>query len=443
MSARPHWLARLADVRPGEGRAVAWAFVQFVLLMAALYAVRPLRDEMGIRSGVENMQWLFSGTFLGIVLVVPAYAWAVSRWSRRIVVPRVFTALALSMLACWLASRWLPGAAQPALSAIVFIWISVFNVLAVSVFWSLLVDLVEPEASRRLFGIVAAGGTVGAVLGPSLAGLLVTVVSPEALLLVAGGMLAAASVCTRRIDHALSGPRPDPAPVGGGMLHGFRLMLSNARLRGISGYLLCMTWISTILYFEQAHIVKASGLASAERTALFAWVDLAVNATAITVQTLLTGRIIRRAGLVTVLVLLPVISVAALGVLAVAPTLAVIVVVQVARRATNYALARPAREMLYTDVERDAKYKGKNVVDTVVYRGGDAVAGWAFRGLQLAGLSLSAIAWLGVPVALGWAVLGRRLGRDASTSASAAASASAPAPVAGPGPGPGTDPPPA
>lgn len=412
-------IARLVDVRPGEGRQVAWAFVQFLALLSALYIVRPLRDEMGIESGVDNMQWLFSGTFVAIVAVMPAYGWAVSRWPRRRLVPAVYLALALSMGGCFAVIEG--GLPTPRLAAAaVFVWISVFNVLVVSIFWSLLADLFAPEASRRLFGFIAAGGTIGALLGPTLAATLVHWLPPNQLLLIAAGFLALGAGAARKLDAAARDVTDAAsAPVGGGVFAGLKLLLRSPRMRGIAGYLLCMTWISTIVYFEQAHIIDAAITDRVERTSLFARIDLTVNVLTLGVQALLTGTIIVRAGLTVVLVALPLVSVGALGAVGTAPALGVVVVVQVIRRAVNFALAKPAREILFTDVDVESKYKTKNVIDTVVYRGGDAVAGWAFSGLLALGMGMSAIAWLGVPIALLWAGLGRRLGKDATPTGTA------------------------
>lgn len=409
-------VARRLRVEPQELPPILWAVAQFLLLLASLYVVRPIRDEMGIAGGVKNMPWLFSGTFVGILLVVPVYGWAVSRWSRRRLVPAVYTAVAATLGLFFVGFSVLPASTTPVLAAAFFIWFSVLNVLVVSVFWTLLADLFSPESSRRTFGLVAAGGTVGALLGPALVAVLVRWMQPRDLLIIAAVFILGAAGAAYRLDSAVGAVAPrDTTPVGGGLFRGFVSMLATPRLRGIAVYLLCTTWISTILYFEQAHIIEAAIPDPAQRTGLFAQMDLAVNLLALGVQTFLTGRILVRLGLVTVLVLSPLLSVGMLASLALFPALAVLVVVQVMRRAVNYALTRPAREVLYTDVDLESKYKGKNVVDTLVYRGGDAVAGWAFAGLEALGLGLSAIAWLGIPVALGWAAIGRRLGRDAET----------------------------
>ncbi|MEM6991423.1 MAG: MFS transporter [Myxococcota bacterium] len=410
-------LARRANVPAEDTLPVAWAFAQFFLLLCGLYVVRPLRDEMGIASGVENMQWLFSGTFVAMLAVVPLYGWAVSRWSRRTVVPRVHGCLAVTMVLAFVATEALPPTMQGPIAAAIFIWISVFNVLVVSVFWSLLADVFSPEAGRRTFGVIAAAGTAGALLGPTLAATLVRWVPPTSLLLIAALLLAAASAAAYKLDRAADRAVPrDAEPMGGSLWAGFVTMFKTPRLRGISVYLLCMTWISTTLYFAQAHVIDQNVTDSAERTALFAEMDLAVNLLALTVQLTLTGRLMLRWGLAVILVALPMVSGAALAAVALFPSLGVVVVAQVVRRAVNFSLARPAREVLYTDVSLEAKYKGKNVVDTLVYRGGDAVAGWAYSGLGALGVGLSATAGLGVAIAAGWAWLAHRLGADATPS---------------------------
>ncbi len=381
--------------------------------MAALYVVRPLRDELGIRSGVENMQWLFSGTFVAMLLLVPLYGLAVSRRPRRVVVPWVFICIALSLVAARIVSAELVEALQPVFAAALFVWISAFNLFAVSVFWSLAVDVFSAESSRRNFGLISAGGTIGALCGPILAAAGAQWLVPDDLLLVCAGLLLGVAVAGRGVESAdqpTNGRTPEHG-LGGGVVEGFTLLATQPRLRALCGYLLCMTWVSTVLYFEQSRVVAAASLDSAERTTIFAGLDLAVNATAICIQLLFTGRVLGRLGLAVVLVALPVVSGVALVGISLVPTLGVVLVAQAVRRATNFALARPAREVLYTGVDRVSRFKGKNVVDTVVYRGGDMIAGWAFAGLEFAGVGLGAIAWLATPVVGIWAWLGVRLGR--------------------------------
>ncbi len=396
---------------------LGWSTAQFALLMAALYVVRPLRDELGIQSGVENMQWLFSGTFGAMILLVPIYGWAVSRGARRVVVPWVFVAIALTLVGARAVASELDPSLRPHFAAALFVWISAFNLLAVSVFWSLVVDVFSPESGRRSFGLISAGGTVGALLGPVLAASCARWFEPDDLLIVAAALLVGVAGAGRALERTRT-PLGDAVPsspgegLGGGVGRGFVLLVTQPRLRNLCGYLLCMTWVSTVLYFEQSRVIAAADLDSAQRTTVFAGLDLVVNTLAIGVQVLLTGRLLRWLGLAAVLVALPVVSGLALVSVSMAPVLMVVLVAQAVRRATNFALARPAREVLYTDVDRESKFKGKNVVDTVVYRGGDAMAGWAFAGLEALGLGLGAIAWLATPIVGAWAWLGLRLGRD-------------------------------
>lgn len=403
-------LRRLLDVHPGDARPLVWSSTQFALLMASLYTVRPLRDELGIQSGVESMQWLFSGTFVAMLLLVPLYGWVISRWPRRVIVPCIFVALGVSLLAARGIAVGLDGEGRAVFAAALFVWISAFNLLAVSVFWSLAVDVFSPSASRRSFGLISAGGTAGALAGPLIATAVVRWGTPDDLMVASAVLLFGVALTARRLDRADGNPSPAEG-LGGGVVQGFQLMVSEPRLRALCGYLLCMTWVSTVLYFVQARVIAAADLDSATRTTTFAMLDLVVNGSAIAIQLLLTGRVLKRLGLAVVLLTLPVVSGLALVGVSLAPSLWVVLVAQALRRSTNFALARPAREVLYTSVGRLERFKGKNVVDTVVYRGGDMLAGWAFSLLEVAGVGLSAIAWLATPAVGLWAWLGVRLGR--------------------------------
>jgi AAA family ATP:ADP antiporter len=408
-------IRRVLGVRNDDARPLVWSVLQFALLMAALYVVRPLRDELGIQSGVENMQWLFSGTFAAMVLLVPLYGWAVSRWRRAVLVPWVFVVLALTLFVARLAAALLPPGLRPLFAAGLFVWISAFNLLAVSVFWSLAVDVFSPQASRRSFGLISAGGTVGALIGPVLAAAAVHWLVPDDLLVVCGVLLLGVAGAVVGLERTRAPREASPLQgLGGGIAQGFVLMVRHPRLRLLCGYLLCMTWVSTVLYFTQSRVIAAANLDSAERTTLFAGLDLVVNASAVTIQLLLTGRLLRRFGLTAVLVALPVVSGLALAGVSWVPSVMVVLVAQAVRRSTNYALARPAREVLYAGIGRAAKFKGKNVVDTVVYRGGDMLAGWGFVSFEALGLGIGAIGWIAMPLVAAWAWLGARLGRLAA-----------------------------
>jgi AAA family ATP:ADP antiporter len=308
-----------------------------------------------------------------------------------------------------------------------FIWTSVFNLFIVSVFWSFMADLFSDAQAKRLFGFVAAGGTTGALAGPALTATLAIPLGPTNLLLISAAALGWAMLCIRRLiawrealpsvpTVATQGPGPAHPPgrgggLGGGALAGLRLIVRSPYLLGICLLILLFTTLSTFLYFQQARIVRDSFEDPAMRTTVFAAIDFAVNALTLVIQVFLTGRIVQALGMGWTLALIPLLLGGGFLLLGLAPLLEVLVVVQVVRRAGNYAIMKPSREMLFVVLAREEKYKAKNVIDTVVYRGGDVVSAWAYAGLQALGLGLSAIAFIAVPVAAGWAWISFRLGR--------------------------------
>jgi len=404
---------RLLKIAPAEFGAALWAFAYFFALLSSYYILRPVRDEMGILGGVENLQWLFTGTFLAMLAAVPLYGAAVRRFPRRRLLPVVYYFFIANLLAFFALFHSCLGEAW--LARVFFIWVSVFNLFVVSVFWSFMADLFSNAQARRLFGFVAAGGSAGAIAGPAVTALLAGSVGTVNLLLISAALLGFAVFCIHRLlawrnpEPGRSAPRGEP--LGGSALAGFSLLLRSPYLLGIGLFILLYTTLSTFLYFEQAHIVRGAFAESADRTALFAAIDLAVNTLTIATQLFFTSRLVERLGLPATLALVPAFLVLGFAGLAAAPVLGMLVAVQVLRRAGNYAVTRPAREMLFTVVGREARYKAKSVIDTVVYRGGDALSGWAFAGLTAAGLGLSAIAWIGVPLAAIWLLVGVWLGR--------------------------------
>jgi AAA family ATP:ADP antiporter len=297
-----------------------------------------------------------------------------------------------------------------------FVWLSVFNLFAVSVFWSLMADLFSPAQATRLFGAIAAGGSCGAIAGPALTAAAAPALGTQNLLLLSAALLSAALFAmTRLIAWGRRFPRagepPAEAPLGGSILAGARAALTSPYLLGICGYLFCYTVLSTSLYFQQVDIVGKAIPDVGERTRFFATVDLAVNGIALSLQLAVTARLAERIGAGWMLALMPLVSIAGFAALGLAPTLAVLLVVGVTRRAGEFAISKPMREALYTAVSREDRYKAKGFTDTVVYRGGDAVSGWLFNALRSAGLGAGAIAWAAVPVAAAWLAIAFWLGR--------------------------------
>ena len=409
-------LQRLVSVRPGEVAALAWAFLYFFSLLCSYYIVRPMRDEMGIAGGVDKLQWLFTGTFLVMLAAVPLFGWVSSRFERRRFLPAVYWFFIVNLLLFFVLFR--SGVTHAWVARAFFIWTSVFNLFVVSVFWSFMADIFSNAQARRLFGFIAAGGTAGAICGPLLTTALALPLGPANLLPVSAGLLGLAVFCIHRLGawhssavrQQVAQPGNGPA-IGGQVLAGVQLVLRSPYLLGICLMMLLFTTLATFLYFQQAQIVRDSFSDPAQRTAVFAAMDLAVNILTLLLQVLLTGRLVRWLGLGWTLALVPLLLAAGFLVLGLSPVLAVLVVVQVLRRAGNYAIMRPAREMLYVVLGREEKYKAKNFIDTVVYRGGDALSAWAYAGLRALGLSLSTLAFVAVPLALLWAGIAYRMGQ--------------------------------
>jgi AAA family ATP:ADP antiporter len=411
-------LQRLIDVRPGEGTAVFWAFCYFFSLLSSYYILRPIRDEMGVTAGIDQMHWLFTGTFAAMLLVVPAFGWITSRYPRRRFLPYVYGFFIANILLFYVLFE--SGLPTEQVAPAFFIWLSVFNLFVVSVFWSFMNDLFGNEQARRLFGFIAAGGTTGAIAGPAATAILVRHLGTSQMLLFSAALLALAMLCIARlVAWQRTVPRPAPeasrdeeqdAALGGGILDAIPLVLRSPYLLGICVLILLYASLSTFLYLQQAQIVRDAFDDSATRTAVFAGMDLAVNTLTLLTQLFGTGRLVRWLGLGRTLALIPLLLGLGFLLLGVFPVLPVLVVVQVLRRAGNYAIMRPAREMLYVVLTREEKYKAKNFIDTVVYRGGDALSSWVYAGMRGLGLSLSTIAWLAVPLSLVWAWVALRLG---------------------------------
>ena len=405
---------RLVDVRVNELIALIWAFCYFFFLLCAYYILRPVRDEMGIQGGIENLPWVFTGTFSAMLAMVPLFGWVSSRFPRRRLLPAVYGFFIVNLFLFYLMfhSGWHP----PIIARAFFIWISVFNLFVVSVFWSYMNDLFDQAQAKRLFGVIAAGGTTGAIIGPALTSMLAQSMGVHNLLLISITMLIMAIVCIYRLSSwydqqaTQAQQTVQQQPLGGSWLAGITLVTQSQYLLGICLLILLYSTLSTFLYLQQASIIQTSFSDSAERTAVFAMIDLAVNSLTVLIQLFITSRLVKHLGLAVSLALIPALLVLGFIALVVAPVLTVLVVVQIIRRAGNYAIMRPSREMLYSVVGREEKYKAKNFIDTVVYRGGDAASAWVYDGFRAFGLNLGQIAMIAAPLAGVWALISWRLG---------------------------------
>ncbi len=398
-------------MKPGEGRAVLHAFGWFFCVLSSYYVLRPLREAMGIVGHVKDLSRLFLVTLAATLVLSPLLAAVVSRWPRRRFVPIVYRFFALNLVVFFFLLRG--ASVHPTVARAFFVWTSVFNLFALSLFWGLLADLFRRDQGVRLFGLIGAGGTAGAMIGSSVTALLAERIGIAPLVLVSAALLELAVQLVQRLvrlfgDSATPEGSPDPALRQGGVLRWLPALLKNPYLLAIIAYMLLFTFTSTSVYFEQARIVKSTVSSNAARTALFAKMDLVVNLLSLGVQSLLVGRLLRRFGVGLTLALFPVMSVGGFLVLGASPTLTVIVVFQVLRRAADYGIAKPTREVLFTTVRREDKYKAKSFIDTFVYRAGDAIgalAEGAFAG------SASVVLLVSVPVCIAWTAVSVLLGR--------------------------------
>jgi len=418
------FLTRLFKLKDGELPALGYSFLYFFTLLSSYYIIRPLRDEMGVAGGVENLQWLFSGTFIVMLAAIPLYGWVSSRYPRQRFLPYVYFFFIVCLIGFYLLFQL--GVEKVYIARIFFIWVSVFNLFVVSVFWSFMNDIYDNEQAKRLFAIIAAGGTLGAIVGPAVTTTLALIIPTQQLILLSALLLFGAVVCIKRLivwqrdelrqptfptDKIQETENHHNDALGGRVIDGIVQVVSSPYLLGIGAMILLFTTLATFLYIQQAELVKGAFADSGERTALFAFIDLLVNTLTLTLQLFITARLIRGIGLQWTICVVPLLIALGFTALALQPTLAILIVVQVIRRAGNYAIMRPARETLYVVLRREEKYKAKNVIDTVIYRGGDALSSWVYSGLRASGMGMQLVAATAIPLALLLAVLGYFLGK--------------------------------
>lgn len=403
MTLRPRLLA-LAKAEPHELRPLFWSFAYFFCLLCGYYLLRPVRDEMAIQGGVQHLPWMMTGTFVTLLAVTPVFGRLSASLSRYVLLMTVYTFFSLNLvgfyalMAAHVAPEWI--------ARVFFVWLSVFNLFVVSVFWSFMADLFTPEQGARLFGMIAAGGSAGALVGPVLAGSLPALIGIPPLMLIAGLFLLGCLGCIHRLDRWAAGHtrahRASTTPLGGSIWAGIRLTVSSPYLLAICGYLFCLTMTATFLYMELTRTVAGAMTVPAERTQLFARIDLEVSLLTLVVQLIGTNRLIERFGLAAGLLVLPLVSSVGFAGLGASQALALIIAFTVARRVSEYAVSKPAREVLFTVIPREEKYKAKNFIDTAVSRGGDASTGWLVSGVKALGASTALIAWTLIPVMMLW-----------------------------------------
>ena len=415
-ASRGRQLQDVFSVKRGEVPVVVAGASMFFLLFTGYFMLRPVRETMGIAGGVENLQWLFTATFVATLIALPLFGWIASRTTRRHILPWTYAFFALNLVAFAIGFVRDPDNIWAARGF--YVWLSVFNLLVISLAWSVLADLLSTGQAKRLFALIAGGASVGGLTGPIVGTLLVPSIGHAGLLLLAALLLMLSAVAAI-VLHRWRDRHPDAdaesatrgAPIGGHPFAGATSVLRSGYLAGIALFVVLLAVVSTFLYFEQAKLVAETFPDRVRQTQVFGLIDLVVQTLTLCVQVFLTGRIASRLGIGVLLVGVPLVMAAGFLWLALAPVFGVLAVVMVVRRVGEYALVRPGREMLYTVVTPEDQYKAKNFIDTVVYRGGDAIGGWVKRALDvLAEVPAVAMA-IGAVLALIWAAVGTRLGR--------------------------------
>ena len=411
---------RIAQVEPAEAPAVVSAFLLFFCVLGGYFAVRPVRETVGTILGRERVTDLYLVTWAASILIVPAYGWLCTRFRRSVFLPWIYGFVMLSLAGVGLAFGTEAGYLR--FGEFFYVWISVLNLFIVSVFWSFLLEIFDADQTHRLFGVIAAGGTTGALVGPVMTDLTVAHIGNSGVLYMGAAFFAVAIICQRRllalwasapVAHG-EAPREERA-MGGNPFAGFSLVLKSPYLLGISLFVVLLASVNTFLYFEQLRLVTETFPDVAARTRVFSRLDYIVQALAVVSQLFITGRVASRLGVMVLLTVVPLAMVAGFTALALFNSFAVLAVVFVARRAGEYAFIRPGREMLFSRVDTETKYKAKNLIDVPIYRGGDALSAQVKGALEGGGLPAAGVALLGAALAAAWALNGWWLGRRAGS----------------------------
>ena len=396
-----------------EVRALGWTWVYFYAVLASYYVIRPIRDEAGVAGGVDNLPWLWTGTLVAMAIANPAFAALVAKLPRVRFVSWTYRFFMLNLVVFFVLLQWSSGTQNIWTGRVFYVWTAVFNLFVPSVFWAFMSDLFTREQAKRLFGVISAAGTLGAMTGALLTAVLAERIPRMYLLFISVALLEVAVVSVRRLSRKaeklreVHGAGSQEQVIGGGIFAGMKHALSSPYLLGICLYMLFFTFLSTVLYFQQAEIADRNFTDRAARTAFFAQVDLLTNVLAFVLQTFALGGLLRSLGVAVTLGILPAVSVGGFLALAAMPTAAIVIWFGALRRALNYAIARPTREVLFTVVPREDRYKAKSFIDTFVYRAGDQMAAWGYAAM---GLGVAAVSWVAVPLAGAWLLNGLWLG---------------------------------
>jgi AAA family ATP:ADP antiporter len=412
-------LDRVLGLERHEYYAVAWSFVYFFCVLSAYYMLRSVRETMAVEGGVQNVPWLFSSTFVVMLFAAPVFGWVASRYPRRKFLPWVYYFFVINILLFWLGFSY---ATHNELSFVwigraFFVWLSVFNLFVVSVFWSFMADIYSREQSRRLFGVISAGGSAGALLGPLATMFLVVPIGFENLLPISAALLLFGVYCISQLrlwvesEHRdeITSTMATARPLGGNPFGGITHVLRSRYLTAISVASIIASLLGTALYMFMAELVGEAFATTDERTRVFAFIDFATNAMTMLVQLLVVRHSVRYFGVGITLSLLPIFSIIGFALIAINPAFLLIAVFQALRRAIGFGFSKPTNDMLYSVVTAEEKYKSKNFIDTAVYRGGDLIGIWTVKALW--GLGFAGISLVMLPFALLWGAIAIWLGQ--------------------------------
>jgi ATP:ADP antiporter, AAA family len=437
-------LQKIVDVRANELRALGLAFVFNFVVLGSYYVVRPIRDDIAATGGIETLPWMYTGTLVTMLVANALFSAIVARMSRRRFIPIAYRFFMANLVIFYVLMHTLTPAQNVWVGRAFYVWVSVFNLFVVTLFWAFMTDVFNSEQAKRLFAFISVGGSIGAIVGPIITVTLVHKLGAANLILVTAAMLEAAPWCVKffpsefardperqprnpvEATSKLAPPHPSTAlrsarddrtaeqPIGGGILAGITHVIRSPYLLGICGFVLLYTVTTTFSYFQQTEITGHQFQDRNARTAFFAQLDLVVNTLTLVLQLFITGHLMKRLGVGITLVTMPLLSMVGFLALGFAPTLGLLAVFQVARRATNFGFTRPAREVLFTVLRREDKYKAKSLIDTFVYRTGDQIGAWSYSGLRALGLQLTGISFVAVPLTALWCGLCFWLGKKQS-----------------------------
>jgi AAA family ATP:ADP antiporter len=417
--------AKVVDVKPNELRALWLGFAFHFIILTAYYVVKPIRDGIAASNKPETLPWMFTATLIVMLFANTIYAAIVARMERRKFIPFAYAFFILVLLLFFV----LMGTGSPAhqvwTGRAFYVWVSVFNLFNTAIFWAFMTDLFTVEQGKRLYAFIAVGGTVGAITGAYITKNLIRGMGPANLIAISATLFAVVCFLVRFFpDSFTEGNKVAPTreqPIGGTVWSGFTHIARSPYLFGLAAVILLYTITSTWAYFQQTTLAGAVLKTPADRTVFSSNLEIWVNCITLGIQIFLTGRFLKWFGVVFTLTALPFLSMLGFGAMAIAPSLGMLALFQVIRRAGAYALMRPSREILFTVLKREDKYKVKGVTDTLGYRVGDQIGAWSYGGLGANGLhmSLNAISWIAVPITAGWCVLSIWLGRKQAALAAA------------------------